>query len=419
MEKPLVSIWCITYNHAPYIRDAIEGFLMQKTTFPFEIVIHDDASTDGTTEILKEYEEKYPDLFNIIYEEENTYNRKDKGRMYYEIKKKYLKGKYVALCEGDDYWTNPNKLQMQIDYMEANAECMMTAHNAEMIHYVENKIKLMNPYSGTGRLTAEQVIRQSNGIAPTASFVVRKEAILMIGFFIECGIGDWPLQLHCITMGYIYYFDEVMSRYRFLHNGSWSSTVRGMAYNNIPHSIRMIIFLQKYDEYTNGKFKKWIRHRIHCYINNIAMASKEIEDSEFENIVKVAIESNDEEMHDLIIKIYEIANDIKIRNFVTKGFTNFHKSEKAILIWGAGVYAKECSKQYEKEGIKILGYVVSKKEADKDCFLGKPVWEVEKQIDLKKDAEIVVAVRVNLWQEIETKIKEMEIVNYYYPYQLY
>lgn len=121
MAKPLVSICCITYNHAPFIRQCLEGFLMQKTNFPIEILIHDDCSTDGTTEIVKEYAAKYPDLIFPLYETENQYSKPNHLLLdFYNYRR--ARGKYIAYCEGDDYWTDPLKLQKQVDFMEANPE---------------------------------------------------------------------------------------------------------------------------------------------------------------------------------------------------------------------------------------------------------------------------------------------------------
>ena len=118
--KPLLSIICITYNHKDFIRQALEGFVMQKTNFKFEVLIHDDASTDGTADIIREYEAKYPDIIKPIYQKENQFS---KG---VHILKTFIYprvlGKYVALCEGDDYWTDPNKLQKQVDFLEAHPE---------------------------------------------------------------------------------------------------------------------------------------------------------------------------------------------------------------------------------------------------------------------------------------------------------
>ena len=119
-QKPLISILCVTYNQKDYIVQTIEGFLMQKVDFPIEIIIHDDASTDGTTEILREYVQKYPDLIKPIFQEKNQYSQKVNIWNTFIYPK--AQGKYYAECEGDDYWTDPNKLQRQIDFLESNPE---------------------------------------------------------------------------------------------------------------------------------------------------------------------------------------------------------------------------------------------------------------------------------------------------------
>ena len=128
MAPPLVSICCITYNHAQFIRKCLDGFLMQETNFPIEILIHDDCSTDGTTEIIREYEAKYPDLIFPLYEEENQYQQGKAAEIdFYNYRR--ARGKYIAYCEGDDYWTDPLKLQKQVDFMEANPEYSVCFHD--------------------------------------------------------------------------------------------------------------------------------------------------------------------------------------------------------------------------------------------------------------------------------------------------
>lgn len=126
MNKPLVSICCVTYNHAPFIRQCLDGFLMQKGV-DFEILIHDDCSTDGTTEIIREYAEKYPDLIFPLYETENQFCKPGRESMdFYNYRR--AQGKYIALCEGDDYWTDPLKLQKQVEFMEANPDYSVCFH---------------------------------------------------------------------------------------------------------------------------------------------------------------------------------------------------------------------------------------------------------------------------------------------------
>lgn len=123
VENPQVSICCITYNHEAYIRDCLEGFLMQKTNFAYEILIHDDASTDKTADIIREYEAKYPDIIKPIYQTENQYSKGKKAWMNFLFPK--AQGKYIAICEGDDFWVSPDKLQIQFDFMEANPDYSM------------------------------------------------------------------------------------------------------------------------------------------------------------------------------------------------------------------------------------------------------------------------------------------------------
>src|SRR5690606_16372266 len=140
-ELPLVSICCITFNHVNFIRDAIDGFLMQKTDFPFQILIHDDASTDGTEEIIREYESNHPDIIKPIYETENQYVKGRKGSRTFNFPR--AKGKYIAMCEGDDYWIDSLKLQKQVDFLEANPTFSGTFHETRVT--IENNDQESGP----------------------------------------------------------------------------------------------------------------------------------------------------------------------------------------------------------------------------------------------------------------------------------
>ena len=139
-KEILVSISCLTYNHAPYIRECLDGFVLQQCNFGFEVLIHDDASSDGTQEIIKEYQEKYPDIIKPILREENLYSKGERG---FNARFNYTraKGKYIALCEGDDYWINPLKLQKQVDFLEQNKELSFCSHNINRIDGRGNIIK--------------------------------------------------------------------------------------------------------------------------------------------------------------------------------------------------------------------------------------------------------------------------------------
>ncbi len=130
IDVPVVSVCCTTYNHEPYIAEAIDGFLMQETDFPFEILIRDDCSIDKTALIVKEYADKYPTLIKPIFEKENTYS---KGvRPMHAVMSK-ARREYVAVCEGDDYWTDPLKLQIQVDFLEKNKDYVISGHDAFIV----------------------------------------------------------------------------------------------------------------------------------------------------------------------------------------------------------------------------------------------------------------------------------------------
>ena len=132
-NKPLVAIHCMVYNHAPYLRDCFEGFVMQQTNFPFVAIVHDDASTDNSADIIREYETRYPHIFKPIYQTENQHSKSGVSvvRLINEAIQK-TGAKYIAMCEGDDYWTDPLKLQKQVDFMEANPEYSSKREDIEL-----------------------------------------------------------------------------------------------------------------------------------------------------------------------------------------------------------------------------------------------------------------------------------------------
>lgn len=144
--KPKVAIHSLTYNHEPYIKEALDSFLMQKTDFPFIAIVHEDASTDGTAGILREYAEKYPDIIFPIFEKENQYSKKDGVLNTIMTEAVKVSGAdYVAMCECDDYWTDANKLQKQVDYLDNHLDIVYTCHNYYILrngNEISNKYKL-------------------------------------------------------------------------------------------------------------------------------------------------------------------------------------------------------------------------------------------------------------------------------------
>lgn len=245
---PLVSISCITYNHADYIRHCLDGFLMQKTSFLYEIVIHDDASADGTADIIREYEIKYPDIIKPIYQKENQYSKGIKISQTYNFPR--VQGKYIAFCEGDDYWIDPNKLQMQVEFLENNPEYGMCCHNA--YKYNGKSFKLFNKKHINFRDLKNIVLKWH---IPTASIVLRKELLgQLMPSKKNYRQGDILIHMAAYHYGKIKYIDIPMCVYRTGVNGSatmnsikdpigflnanlqmWNDFDR--YYNNLYHSV--------------------------------------------------------------------------------------------------------------------------------------------------------------------------------------
>ncbi|MBN1639326.1 MAG: glycosyltransferase [Ignavibacteriales bacterium] len=263
---PLVSIKCITYNHEKYIRSAIEGFLMQKTTFPVEIWIHDDASTDNTANIIREYAEKYPQLFVPTYQIENQYMKKPKTANW--IKPPARRGKYEAICEGDDQWTDPYKLQKQVDFLEANLEYSMCVHNA-IVHFTDNQYidYFFNQADQKSVITTEDLIEKWS--FATASIVLRREMLDRANFFElsrkhQIYNGDLFLSILMSLQGPIKYLTDVMSVYtrdhKIIRNKSFKKP--GLNYNRHFIIDKRIELLKIIDNYSKGKYAEQINRKI-------------------------------------------------------------------------------------------------------------------------------------------------------------
>lgn len=132
LKNPAVSICCLTYNHEKYIEDTIKGFLIQETNFPFEVIIYDDASTDGCTDIIRKYQSKYPRIIKAVYAPDNQYSKGDKA-MFGAFLFPLVKGRYIAICEGDDYWVVSNKIQKQFNFLESNTIYSACAHKVDVM----------------------------------------------------------------------------------------------------------------------------------------------------------------------------------------------------------------------------------------------------------------------------------------------
>lgn len=260
--NPKVSICCTTYNHEAYIEDTLWGFLMQETNFAFEILIHDDASTDDTQEIIEKYEREYPNIVKPIYQIENQYSKGKRINFTYNYLR--AKGDYIALCEGDDYWTDKKKLQKQVDILEENKDSMLCIH-ATGVYRVADDLLVSNdirPSNINKKFKAEDIILGGGEFGHTSSCVFRSRVIKNPPkWFVDAPSGDTPLRLLCAHIGPIYYLDEEMSIYRRGVKGSWTDRVQSND-KFISHWNRGIQMLKEYNSYTNNKYSTPIKKRI-------------------------------------------------------------------------------------------------------------------------------------------------------------
>lgn len=224
-----VSVYCCTYNHEKYIRDALEGFFMQKTDFDWKLVIHDDASTDGTQDIIREYIDKYPEKIVSILQTENQYSQ---GIDINKIMSKDLKGKYIASCEGDDYWTDPYKLQKQYDFLQQNPEFSGCYHNIiELNNKEEQVISKEFPYKEEFEIE-KKINAKLQG--QTASAFYRNIFMLLSEEqkqkFFECKAnGDRKIAVTLSCLGKIKFLKDCMAAHRVIETegDSWHARVYG------------------------------------------------------------------------------------------------------------------------------------------------------------------------------------------------
>lgn len=266
-----VSICCLAYNHEKYIAKCLEGFLMQKTDFPFEVLIHDDFSSDKTGDIIREYARKYPEIIKPILETKNQFCNLGISGIYREILYPMAKGKYITYCEGDDYWSSPEKLQKQVDILEEHPECKMCLHYTRVVDENENLSDWGYPLKriGSGIYSGYDFMKGlTDGIFfHTTSFMCRKDYILKMiqsvpDFYLESDVDDVPLLLYMGQLGSVFYLDEELTCYRRNSIGSWTESQKGNIDRIVSHKWRMIRMYEKYNLFTNGKYEDLVNHWI-------------------------------------------------------------------------------------------------------------------------------------------------------------
>lgn len=220
MDYPRLSVVCLAYNAAPYIRQALDGFLMQKTRFPFEVLIHDDASTDGTADIIREYAERFPDIVRPVFQRENQFSKGVAASSAFLWP--LIRGKYVAMCEGDDYWTDPLKLQKQVDWLDAHPDSSVCFHPV-VVHFEDGSHKdsaYPMPKDCPDGFTFEGLLRhnfiQTNSVVFRWKLKGREDEVPA-----DITPRDWFTNLLHAEKGPIGFIPEAMGVYRRHQGGVW------------------------------------------------------------------------------------------------------------------------------------------------------------------------------------------------------
>lgn len=264
---PKVSIVCMVYKHEAYLRQCFDGFVMQKTDFPIEILVNDDCSPDGSAKVIREYEKKYPDLFHCIYQEENQYS---KGKMaWWEVLFPMAKGEYIAICEGDDYWIDPYKLQKQVDFMEQHPDYVACFHNARVQY--DDHVSLFNALDENHDPTTEDIIKRHWFIA-TPTLFFRNVLHDYPEWRGEVLNGDYLLELLLAREGRFYYMDDVMAVYR--QDGMGMSAVLNR--NKVDMVDKLIYLLERMKDYYDGEYASTFDESIRNYQAMRANYAKEI-----------------------------------------------------------------------------------------------------------------------------------------------
>lgn len=282
MNNIKVTVICYVYNHEKYVRQCLDGFVMQKTDFRFEVIVHDDASTDNSQEIILEYAKNYPDLIKPIIQKNNQYQ--NGGDIYPRFIQKRVNGEYIAICEGDDYWIDEYKLQKQYNRMKTNEDCSFCVSKVLCCDKDGNftdKVYPQEDYliNNSGVISGETMITHlySKRMYPfqTSSYFVKKEVYdktqeIFVSLF------DRNIMLTGSLLGNFYYIDEPMSVYRRFTETSWSLNTKNMDKKKKNEQyIQLLNYDYIFDEYTKHIYHDQVINRVCIYLNNISKTNSE------------------------------------------------------------------------------------------------------------------------------------------------
>lgn len=273
-KEVLVSIICTAFNHEKFIKDAIESFVNQDVDFNYEILINDDCSTDHTAEIIRKYQMLYPDLIFPVFQKENQYSQGVK--IVRDILVPLARGKYLAFCEGDDYWIDREKLQKQIDFLENHNKYGVCVHNSKF-EYIDSKKSVVKYPTQECDLFLKDCVMCGGQSFHTSSLVVKKSIFIERpqSVFQVDKVGDYPNSIYYALSTDIHYMGDVMSVYRVGTEGSWTKSIQNNQAHNINTFIQIIAMLEKADEYSQFQFHSLFSKAIEKHNYSLSVAKED------------------------------------------------------------------------------------------------------------------------------------------------
>lgn len=274
-----VTVICLAYNHDKYIEQALSSMLSQRTTFKYKVLVHDDFSSDATRAILFKFKDRYPSKIDLILEPCNRYS---KGGSFSDVIKPKINGKYVAVCEGDDYWSDQDKLQMQYEFMESHPEYSMVTHSSDVLDDRTGIIKeQLRPAASDRDFSTSEIIRAAGWLWATNSMFYKAQYYGNPEAYRNWGVGDYPAAIYLSTMGKVRYMDRTMSVYRSMAEGSWSSRTASDFQIKIHSLESRIAGISQFDSLTEFRYSEsveFVKGKWQCEIGILSGDWQKVKD---------------------------------------------------------------------------------------------------------------------------------------------
>ena len=393
---------------------------MQKTEYSFFVVFIDDASIDSTPSILRDYANKYPELFKVMLSKKNRFKRNELWEVI-NIVHEMLSGyvKYFATCEGDDYWTDSNKIQIQTSYMNEHFDCMMYLHNSWVIDCRTGDMHKANPFvvEGERDLHTRELLEIRNGHPATASRFYRKELVEVPEFVLAASVGDYNLMTYASIVGEVHYSDRIMCAYRFMSKNSTTEILNNkdeLGYLRYHH-LGLLIYLFNFDHYTGYKYNSHINRIEESFL--LGAAESETLNNwlkkSFSEMLQPYVIKNGIHFYDLIRnKIRQLYDE----TYISPELHSFVRRYDEIIVFGTGVYSEVLTRQLSNNGIPITGYVRSSVSSDDEMFMGKLVMKPQDICNNNHKSGVIISIIPKIDDGIDDTILKNGITDYFYAF---